>query len=344
MRKLVTIGDVARLAGVSITTVSRVVSNNGYPVSRLKTERVLAAVAELGYSPSPLARAMVTSHSGIVGVLVGDNADPYFATVVHGIHAAARSAGSITIVCNTLRDPQTELEYLRVLDRYQADGIILAGGELLNLAHHEQVAGIINHYRDHGGRVVALNESTLNLNRVSIDNFKASYDATEYLLDLGHHDIGFVRGPNELRTTLLREEGFRSAMFNRGITVRSDYVLDGGFSFESGFKTASYLFELSQTPTAIVVSSDVAAFGCLTFASQNGISVPNELSIIGMDDVQAALYTNPQLTTVQIPMQQMGMLAVEWIYSDDGDNAVPREMILPHTLIKRGTATTPLHS
>jgi LacI family transcriptional regulator len=342
LRKGISIVDVAREAGVSIATVSRVINKSDHPVSETTALRVLKAAERLGYSPSALARALVRQHSGIIGVLVGDNADPYFATIVRGIHTAACQHGYLIIVCNTLRCAQMELDYVSLLTQYRADGILLVSGALTDPHHDEALTALVERYRKRGGHVVALTEHFLSVPRVSVDNRRAGYDMTAFLIGLGHRRIGHVRGPANLRTALLREEGFRDALLDAGLSLQSEYVVDGDFTFEGGRAAMNRLLDLPERPTAVFAANDMAAIGCVVAAQQRGLRVPQDVSVAGMDDIQPALFVNPPLTTASVPMTEMGAQAASLLFALLAGQEVPEATVMPHSLIVRGTTAPPL--
>src|SRR6478672_660924 len=193
--------DVARHAKVSVATASRVLSGSEYPVSRATRARVLDAAAALEYSPNALAKAMATGRTGIVGVLVGDASDPYFAAIVRGIEDVARQHGKLVIVCNSDRDPAIELQYLRALNDYRVDGLIFAGGGLTDDGYVREIRKAINAFRARGAPCVALASHLFPSYRVLIDNERVVRDAVAYLHSLGHRQIAFLSGPPLLTTT-----------------------------------------------------------------------------------------------------------------------------------------------
>jgi LacI family transcriptional regulator len=335
--KKFTTQDVARKAGVSVTTVSRVVNNSDHRVNQKTAQKVHKAIEELGFTPSALARALVTRRSGIIGALVGDNADPYFATIAHGIHSAARQSGFIAILCNTLRDPQAELDFFDTLDQYRADGLLLVGGELTNPHHSAKLKEAVERFLSHGGAVVALSDYSLPVPSICINNLQATYDMTCYLISLGHRRIGYVRGPRHLKTSALREEGFLKAMREAGLPCDDDCRVDGDFSFEGGQRAVEQLLTLDHPPSAVFAANDISALGCLVSAQRRGLKVPRDLSIAGMDDIEATRYVNPSVTTVNVPMEEMGALGVQRLQAALQGNLSPDGKILPHSLMIRGT-------
>jgi len=339
--KLVSLQNVAREAGVSLTTASRVLNNSSHPVNQSTARRVLKAAERLGYSPNALARALVTQRSGIIGVLVGDNADPYFAMIVHGIHAVVQSRGSMVIVCNTQRNPQTVLGYISLLDSYDADGILFVGGALTEPEYSEQIRLACERYCRNGGHIVTLSEYPLSVPRVSIDNVKASYDMTRYLIGLGHEEIAYVRGPENLHTTDLREQGFRQAMVEAGLSIRAEFVVGGSFTFESGQEAMQALLDLPKRPTAVFAANDLMAIGCVFTALQRGLRIPQDLSVVGMDNIESTQYLTPQLTTMEVPMVEMGRQAASCLFSMIEKEPFPAVTVLPHSLVIRGTAAPP---
>jgi len=341
MAKQVSLESVAREAGVSLTTASRVLNNSSHPVNQETAGRVLRAAKRLGYSPSALARALVTRRSGIIGVLVGDNADPYFAMIVHGIHAAVQSHGSLVIVCNTLRNPQTELDYITLLDSYQADGILLVGGALIDDAYPERMQAACERYCSNGGKIITLSENTLAVPSVRVENWQASQDMTRYLISLGHHRIAHVLGPQNLRTTGLRLAGFRQALQEAGLACPENFLPSGVFTFEGGMAAMNYLLDQPLRPTAVFAANDLMAIGCVVAAQQRGVRVPEEISVAGMDNIQAAQYLTPRLTTMAIPMIEMGEQAAECLFAWIAGEPVPEHITVPHSLVIGGTTAPP---
>jgi LacI family transcriptional regulator len=332
------IKDVARHAGVSITTVSRVMNNSAHPVNPETRKRVLEAAEALNYVPNPLARALVSDESHIIGVIVGDASDPYFATIVRGISDAARERGYLTILCNTDRVPAIELDFVRLLRDYCADGIIFAGGGLTDCAHLEQLEGIVTRFQANHVPVVALGDHLANVPQVNIDNVLATKEITEYLIGMGHRRIGSIAGPTGLTTSRLRLEGYQQALAEHGLPFDPDLVVAGDFTFESGQRAALQLMARHPQPTAILGANDRDALGCLFQLKQQGFAVPEQVSVAGFDDIDITQYVYPSLTTVHVPMRDIGKMGVKQLLrAMESDEPLEQKLILPHSLVIRAS-------
>lgn len=324
------LADVARQAGVSIATASRALNGSRHPVSDHVRERVMKAATEIGYAPSALARALVTRRSRIIGLIVGDIVDPYFAEITRGAEDVAHRAGYLTIVCNADRTPTTELAYLRLLRDYHAEGVIFAGGGLVTEPDGEVLAAAVDRVRDEGIRVVTLAARPFTSIQVSVDNRAACYDITSYLCSLGHRRICYVEGPAGLTTTVDRLAGFRAAMADAGLP--DDLLQPGNFDYASGQQAALGMIGRAL-PDAILAANDESAIGVLTTLRQAGVDVPADVSVAGIDDTRASRFVD--LTTVSIPMYELGAIAARRVLdptSSDTDRTV-----LPHRLVPRGT-------
>jgi LacI family transcriptional regulator len=210
------LAHVAKAAGVSIATASRVLNGSAHPVSDATRERVLAAAQELGYSPSALARALVTRRSRIIGVMVGDIVDAYFAEITRGVEDVAGRAGYMTIVCNADRRTEVELAQLAVLSDYHAEGVVFAGSGYLDDPRGPELAAAVERARERGIRVVALAMRDFEAPRIMADNHGAAFDVTDYVLSLGHRRVAYIGGPPALYASRDREQGFRDAMTAAG--------------------------------------------------------------------------------------------------------------------------------
>ncbi len=320
----------ARAAGVSIATASRVLNGSKHPVSDATRERVLAAAAELGYSPSALARALVTQRSRIIGVMVGDIVDPYFAEITRGVEDVAGRAGYMTIVCNADRRTELEIEQLGVLSDYQAEGVVFAGSGYLDDPRGEELAQAVARARERGISVLALALRDFDCPRIVSDNRAAAYDVTDYVLSLGHRRVAFIGGPAGLYASRDRLEGYREAIADAG--AEPDLVYEGDFSYERGYAAALQMIAEAEPPEAIIGANDETAIGALAALRQARIEVPASVSVAGMTDTRLARFSD--MTTVSVPMYQFGAAAARRIV---GGESPPAETVLPHRVVPRST-------
>jgi DNA-binding LacI/PurR family transcriptional regulator len=337
-----TIIDVAKQAGVSPTTVSRVLNNNPHAVGSETRERVLKVVKELNFMPNPLAKGLLGVETHLIGVIVGDASDPYYANIVKGISDTAQSEGYLTIVCNTDRDPDIELRFLSAVLHYSADGIVFASGGSILPEHQDQLQEIVNTLNKRHVPVVALGNRNLNVPQISIDDVQAAQDMTEYLIELGHQSIGFILGPSAMITSQRRLEGYQRALEKFHIPYNPRLVIEGDFTFESGLQAANHFMDMQPLVSAVFTSNDREALGCLFGLKQKGILVPEQVSIAGFDDIEMLEYVSPTVTTVRVPMYEIGAMGIKQILKAIKTKEVNGENItLPHKLVIR-ESTIPL--
>jgi LacI family transcriptional regulator len=299
---------VAKKAGVSITTASRVLNNVDYPVATATRRRVEEAARQLQYSPSALARALVTRRSGIVGVLVGDMVDPYFAEIARGVEDAARRAGYLVVVCNTDREPETERRYVSTLADYRVDALIFVGGDIVAPREQRKLKQQLALASKAGTLAVACAGEHAALPTIDIDHHSAAREMTEYLIGLGHQRIGFVGGQHDVSTARQREAGFRAGMAAAGL--ESKLIVDSDFTYTGGFDATRRLLA-EHAPTAVFAANDQMALGALNAARAAGRHVPTDVTVVGFGDTGAAEHAAPALTTVSMPRHQLGMAAME---------------------------------
>jgi len=334
--------DVAKLANVSITTASRVLSRSTYPVSDEKRERVLAAASELNYSPSALAKALVTGDTKIVGVIIGDSTDPYFATIVRGVDDEARLQGYLVVVCNSDRDPLVELSYLKTLNDYRVDGVIFAGGGLADEDYVSSVSELLESFQNRGAVCISLGKHLFPSFPILVDNQQIVQDAMEYLVGLGHKRIGYISGPELLTTTQARLTGYQTGVKKYGLDEEPELVLRGDYSYQSGLQAAEAFNVMKNKPTAILASNDLMGIGCLAGLRERGYHIPSDISIIGIDDITFSRFVDPPLTTIIVPMYELGRVGMETLLAiRQGEDLPYEQILLPHKLVVRGSTGAP---
>jgi LacI family transcriptional regulator len=324
------LADVARKARVSIATASRVLNGSSHPVSDATRERVLEAARELGYSPSALARALVTRRSRIIGVMVGDIIDSYFGEITRAVEDVAGRAGYMTIICNADRRTEVEIDQLAVLSDYQAEGVIFAGSGFVDDPRGDDLSAAVERARERGIRVLALAMRDFDCPRIMSDNRAAAYDITDYVLSLGHTRVAYISGPAGLYASRDRLEGFRQAALDAG--VEAELLYEGDFSYEQGYAATLQMIAGAELPEAIVGANDETAIGALAALRQARVEVPERVSVAGMTDTRLARFSD--LTTVSVPVYQFGAAAARRIVSGETS---PGETVLPHRVVPRST-------
>jgi len=332
-----TIKDVAEMAGVSSATVSHVINSTRY-VSDDLTQRVNNAINELEYQPNVIARSLRGGGTKSIGLIVPDNSNPFFAQVARVIEDKGFGEGYSVILCNSNGDIQKEAAYIQILIAKHVDGVIFIASsnayEHLQMLSNQNIPMV----------VVDREISNLSVDSFHVTNEQGGYDATCYLLSLGHKKIGCITGPSNLTPSAERVNGYRRALIEAVISVREDYIVTGNFRFQGGTSAMNRLLELPDPPTAVFVCNDVMAIGALQSLRNRNVRVPEDMSIIGFDDIELASAVSPKLTTIQQPIVELGTQIVktliERIKQNDEKNRGTRN-ILNTTLVIRESCAPP---
>jgi LacI family transcriptional regulator len=334
------ITEVARLAGVSIATASRVVSASAYPVSTPTRERVLAAARSLDYVPNALARGLQKHRVPVVGVIVHDITDPYFAEVVRGVEDAAAPAGYLVITCSSERDPDREREYVRLLRSMRAAAVIFAGSGLDDPELTDELDRHVAGMRDLGAAVVHLSPHALGQPEVGVDNEGGVAAMVRALTGLGHRRIAFLAGPTALYVAAERLAGFRRGMTESGIEVDDGLVVHTTFDRAGGALGVDALLAGGVPPTAVACANDLLALGALGRLAALGIDVPGCISVAGFDDIGFAADTSPGLSTVRVPLRELGRRGFRHAESILAGRPIDAET-LPAEVVLRGSTAPP---
>lgn len=332
-RKVVTIKDVAKKAGVAPSTVSRVINENGY-VSPEVRERVLRVIEELGYIPNPMARGLGGGQTYTIGLILPDITNIFFPSIARGVEDAASVQGYTVILCNSDNDPTNEDNYIRTLQQKFVDGIIIAGSG----SQGSNIQDLV----DQGLPVVLIDRRLegVAVDAVLCDNLGGAYCAVSYLLNEGHEEIAFLGGPPEISTTKERQQGYILAHAERGLSVNQSWIKYGEFKYESGLKQMTEILEAGKMPTAVFAANDMLAIGAIRAIEAKGLKVPEDISVVGFDDILWASLEKPPLTTMAQPMYRMGMTACELLIERirnrlDGE---PRQIVFkPELIIRQST-------
>ena len=340
---MASITDVARLAGVSTATVSRVVSSAPYAVSQATRERVLVAARTLDYVPNALARGLLKSHIPVVGVIVHDITDPYFAEVVRGVEDAATPAGYLVVTCSSDRIPERENSYVRLLRSMRAATLIFAGSGLDDPSLNDAMGKHVAAMRDYGAAVVHLSPHALGEPEVGVDNAGGVATMIAALVGLGHRQIAFLAGPTTLFVARQRLAGYRRGLAEAGLAFDERLVVSTSFNRAGGALGVDTLLGGDAAFTAIAAASDLLALGALRRLEELGIAVPRSVSVAGFDDIPTAAMISPRLSTVRLPLQEIGRRGFEFAERLLAGGR-PASQVLPTELVLReSTAEPPVH-
>lgn len=312
----VTIKDIAKLAGVSAATVSRVL-NGTKAVSPDATERVLAAIEETGFRRNAAARSLASKKSHMIGVLITDISNMYFGELVSGIDSMAHYFNYNIILANSNRDEQREIDCLNILIEKGVDGIIFT-------VHKNMKERVEEFIAKSNIPFVSLNRPCHNAFSIRVDNFKESYEAAKYLINLGHRNIAYISGFfNDDASGIPRMEGYKQALKDNGIALKQSYISEGDFTFKSGYDAAEKLLMFNKDITAILVGNDEMAFGAITCIQDRGMKVPENISVMGFDNIKYTDYFRPRLTTVKQPIFEIGELATKTLLRAINGEEIP---------------------
>ncbi len=332
--------DVARLAGVSTATVSRVVSAAPYAVSPATRERVLDAARALDYVPNALARGLNKSHVPVVGVIVHDITDPYFSEVVRGVEDAASVGGSLVIVGSSDRDAERENAYVRLLRSMRASTIIFAGSGLDDPAANEELARHLAAMRGYGAAVVHLSPHAFGDADIGVDNAAGIASMVAALVALGHRQIAFLAGPRTLHVARHRLAGYQHGLAAAGIAPDDRLVVSTGFNQAGGELAVDALLAGDAPFTAICAANDLLALGAMRRLEALGIRVPTDVSVAGFDDIATAAVTAPGLSTVRLPLHEIGRRGFEFAEALLAGRS-PEPTVLPTELVLRDSTAPP---
>jgi LacI family transcriptional regulator len=326
---MTTIREVAEKAGVSYTTVSHVINNTRF-VAQETRARVLAAMEALNYRPNALAQSLRSGRTNTFGLILPDSSNPYFAEISRSIEDEAFKLGYSVIFCNTERDPHKEQLYIEVLSKKQVDGLIF-------VATGDRVDALETLLRQELPVVVVDRDfPAFEVDAVLTDNRQGGYLATRHLVELGHRRIACITGPSHITPSAERVTGYRNALLEAGLPFEEKLVLSGDYRPDSGRVAASVLLNRPDPPTALFFCNDLMAIGAMRAATWAGWHIPEQLSIVGFDDIEFASYTHPPLTTIAQPKVEVGYRAAHLLIDRINDKERPfQRVILPTRLIFR---------
>jgi LacI family transcriptional regulator len=302
-----TLSDIAKRAGCSVSTVSRVLHDKTqkWKISEETKATVRQAAEELGYTPNKIARGLRLQRTHQIGLIVPDVSNPFFAMMVKSVSKEARKAGYSILIADSDEDSSIEEKSLKALRESRVDGFLIAGVG----RQDEHIRELV---RSHAPLVMIDRWSKgLDVDAISVDNFRGGYQATQYLLRVGHRRIAFIQGLRGTNANEGRVQGFLQAMKDANVPVREEYTVGDDFGTLNGYLETKSLLRLQEPPTAIFTAGDLIALGALRALAEESIAVPGMISLITFDDPSFASYLSPPLTTVEQPIEMMGEMGVK---------------------------------
>jgi LacI family transcriptional regulator len=338
--KKITMKDIAEKANVSKATVSRVI-NRTDPVSQEVREKVEKIIEEYNYKPSSVARSLARSETKVIGLIIPDIANAFYSVLVEGIAGTAHQGGYNVFLCNTFRDHDLEIEFLNLLEEKEVDAIILT-----TFYSSKKQKDFISRFKK---PIVTINrkftrEDLSVVPNIDIDNFQGAYDAVNYLIKTGHKKIGILRAKDEDQTCIDRVTAYKAALKDHNLPIKECYIVGYDFHFESGYESMMDILTTQEQPDAMFCISDEIATGAIHAINDYGLKVPDDISVIGFDDIPLAKRYLPSITTVKQPIFEMGQAAAETIInliagtvkmSDVEDIILDHELVIRDTTILR---------
>ncbi|WP_133743518.1 LacI family DNA-binding transcriptional regulator [Actinorugispora endophytica] len=302
----VTLEQVARHAGVSLATASRVINGSTRQVGEKLRERVTASARELGYLANASAQTLARNTSSLVGLIVHDISDPYFSSIAAGVTNRAEEEGLVVVLGTTGRAPQRETHLLSTLRAHRARAVVLVGSRSIDEESNRRLAAEIGMFAKQGGRVTCVSQEGLPADTVVPDNHNGAAALARYLISQGHRRFAILAGPTDLRTARDRLDGFHAALSGAGIELAHHNVVHGAFTRDGGYESTRRLLAAGTDATCLFVVNDVMATGAMAALRDAGLRVPEDLSVAGFDDIPTLRDLTPALTTVRLPLEWMG--------------------------------------
>jgi len=336
MDKKATIKDIARICGVSITTVSRVINNKKEGVGADTLEHILRVIKELNYQPNVVARSMITKRSHTIGLVIPDIRNPFFSELARGVEDVCNRYEYGCFLCNTDGDFEKENEYIQLLRGRVADGILFT---TQNNAEYNEV------FRDFIARrfpfcfIERYIDELPEVPGVYFDNRLGAAMITDYLLDHGHRRIAFVSGPLTTHNARQRKEGYIASLANHGIAADESLIVEGNYKYNGGYQAADTLVAAGKADfTAVFASNDLMALGVLQRLEEMGYKVPEDISIAGFDHITYPPVLKPKITTVEIPAYSFGKTSAELLFTlMRGEKPEREKIVFSPNLIELGS-------
>ena len=334
---MATIKDVAKMAGVSTTTVSHVINKTRF-VAKETEEAVMQAIKSLKYSPSAVARSLKVNTTKSIGMIVTTSESPYFAEIIHAVEDHCYRQGYSLFLCNTQNDPEKIKNHVEMLTKKRVDGLLVMCSEYTQhsldvLSGFSSVPMVV---MDWGPNV--------DTDIIEDNSFTGGYIATKHLIDCGHKAIGLIAGELDKTTARTRYEGFVKAMNEANLPIHENWIMEGFFEPEDGYECMNRILVQDNLPTAVFCCNDVMALGAISAITEKGLRVPDDISIIGYDNIHSSRFYAPPLTTIHQSKSRLGAQAVNLLFEriankDNDSHEKHRIAIHPELVLRKSVRT-----
>ena len=334
---MATIKDVAKMAGVSTTTVSHVINKTRF-VAKETEEAVMQAIKSLKYSPSAVARSLKVNTTKSIGMIVTTSESPYFAEIIHAVEDHCYRQGYSLFLCNTQNDPEKIKNHVEMLAKKRVDGLLVMCSEYTQhsldvLSGFSSVPMVVMDWGPNADTDI-----------IEDNIFTGGYIATKHFIDCGHKAIGLIAGELDKTTARTRYEGFVKAMNEANLSIHENWIMEGFFEPEDGYECMNKILSQDSLPTAVFCCNDVMALGAISAITEKGLRVPDDISIIGYDNIHSSRFYAPPLTTIHQSKSRLGAQAVnllfERIANKDNDNHEKHRIAIHPELVLRKSVRT----
>ncbi|ARU64744.1 transcriptional repressor PurR [Histophilus somni] len=332
---MATIKDVAKMAGVSTTTVSHVINKTRF-VAKETEQQVLQAIKNLNYSPSAVARSLKVNTTKSIGMIVTTCETPYFAEIIHSVEELCYRQGYSLFLCNTQNNPEKIKNHLDMLAKKRVDGLLVMCAE-----YTQNSLNLLAAFEDLPMVVMDWGPFNENTDLIQDNSFSGGYIATKYLIDNGHKDIAIISGELKKTTAVMRYQGFEKAMQEANLAINPDWIMEGFFEPEDGYECMNKILVQDKLPTAVFCCNDVMALGAISAIGEKGLKVPDDISVIGYDNIHASRFFSPPLTTIHQSKSRLGVQAINLLFKRISEKGKEHEIIeiYPELVIRKSVKT-----
>lgn len=332
---MATIKDVAKMAGVSTTTVSHVINKTRF-VAKETEQQVLQAIKNLNYSPSAVARSLKVNTTKSIGMIVTTCETPYFAEIIHSVEELCYRQGYSLFLCNTQNNPEKIKNHLDMLAKKRVDGLLVMCAE-----YTQNSLNLLAAFEDLPMVVMDWGPFNENTDLIQDNSFSGGYIATKYLIDNGHKDIAIISGELTKTTAITRYQGFEKAMQEANLAINPNWIMEGFFEPEDGYECMNKILVQDKLPTAVFCCNDIMALGAISAIGEKGLKVPDDISVIGYDNIHASRFFSPPLTTIHQSKSRLGVQAINLLFKRISEKGKEHEIIeiYPELVIRKSVKT-----